>query len=67
MFVCSLYFRYDITSIIQDVRNELIYTSDRYEMPILSSTLNTALFLGGSQMMKLAEPDNDKQNEDEGN
>ncbi|XP_076093913.1 uncharacterized protein LOC143064736 isoform X3 [Mytilus galloprovincialis] len=59
--------RYDITSIIQDVRNELIYTSDRYEMPILSSTLNTALFLGGSQMMKLAEPDNDKQNEDEGN
>ncbi|XP_063419838.1 uncharacterized protein LOC134704994 isoform X1 [Mytilus trossulus] len=59
--------RFDITSIIQDVRNELIYTSDRYEMPILSSTLNTALFLGGSPKMKLAEPDNDKQNVDEGN
>ncbi|CAC5382719.1 unnamed protein product [Mytilus coruscus] len=57
--------RFNITSIIQDVRNELVYTSDRYEMPILSSTLNKTLFLGGSPKMKLAEPDNDKQ--DEGN
>jgi hypothetical protein len=44
--VFTLY-RYDVSSIIQDVRNELVYTSERYDTPVLSSTLNRRLYLGG--------------------
>ena len=40
-------YRYDVSSIIQDVRNELVYTSERYDTPVLSSTLNRKLYLGG--------------------